>query len=194
MLPERVKPSGLDVGEILSAVGERRGFLDSVVLSGGEPTLQEGLGEFAAALRAQGLRVKLDTNGTRPDVLAELLDRGVVDYVAMDVKAPRARYAEFAGTAVDESAIAESIRLVQFRARDGEFRTTVAPGLREDDLLEIASWLKGARRYVLQPFRIPPEKGLVDATLETESALDVDSLRGAWSRIAPFVRGGGVRG
>lgn len=195
VLPERA-PQGptLDVDAILGKLRLRNGFLDGVVVSGGEPTLQPDLGPFLAAVRAAGLRTKLDTNGSRPGVLSALFARRLVDYVAMDVKAPPGRYAEFAGAAADLAALEASMRAIRDSGIDHEFRTTVAPGLREEDLVEIAEWIGRARRYVLQPFRVPPEKHLVDVEWESRPALSVDELRQAWARIAPRVAAGGVRG
>jgi pyruvate formate lyase activating enzyme len=140
-----------------------------------------------------GLRVKLDTNGSRPDVLNRLLERKLVDYVAMDIKAPRARYSEFAGVPVDLTRIEESIRLIRSTAPDYEFRTTVAPGLAAEDLRAIAEWISSARRYILQPFRVPPEKGLLDPAWADREALSPHALRDIWASVAPLVGAGGVR-
>ncbi len=195
VLPEReVEGPRLLVADVVERLRDRRGFLDSVAVSGGEPTLQPGLADFLAEVRSLGLRVKLDTNGSRPEVLAELLERRLVDYVAMDLKAPPSRYAEFAGGAVDLSAIEASILALRDDAPDAEFRTTVAPGLAAEDLLAIAQWIRGAKRYILQPFRVPPEKGLIDPAWAVREALSPEALREAWIRIASLVRGGGVRG
>ncbi len=197
--PELVLPEGeaarphLPTADVVERLRDRRGFLDSVVVSGGEPTLQSGLREFLAEVRALDLRVKLDTNGSRPDVLADLLDERCVDYVAMDLKAPPRRYSEFAGVAVPFDAIEASVRCIRERAPDYEFRTTVAPGLDGDDLATIAEWIRGARRYVLQPFVVPGEKRLLDPAWAERTALSTSELRDVWTRIAPAVRGGGVR-
>ncbi|MDD4903375.1 MAG: anaerobic ribonucleoside-triphosphate reductase activating protein [Candidatus Bipolaricaulis sp.] len=194
VLPE-LAPQGtaLAADAVLAKLRERTGFLDGVVVSGGEPTLQPDLGSFLGAVREAGLRIKLDTNGSRPEVLATLLRRGLIDYVAMDVKAPRSRYAEYAGVAVDLEAIEASIRAIREDAADYEFRTTVAPGLGEDDIVAIADWIRGARRYVLQPFRVPKEKHLVDPSWESRTALSVEELRKAWTAIGSRVAAGGVR-
>lgn len=194
VLPELAAQSPTVAAEaVLAKLRERNGFLDGVVVSGGEPTLQPDLGSFLASVREAGLRVKLDTNGSRPEVLAALLGRGLVDYVAMDVKAPPARYAEFVGVPVDLGALEESMRTIRDHGVDYEFRTTVAPGLGEDDLVAIAEWIRGARRYVLQPFRVPKEKHLIDPSWESREALSAEELRRAWIAIGSRVAGGGVR-
>ncbi len=139
--------------EVLSFLKRRRGLLDGVVISGGEPTLQSDLIPFAARLREMGFAVKLDTNGYRPDVLREAIAARVFDYVAMDVKAPPDKYALATGVDVDVERIELSIALLRSEAVDYEFRTTVVPGLLDqDDIVVIARWIAGARRYYLQQF------------------------------------------
>ena len=139
---------------VLAELERRRGFLDGVVFSGGEPTIQPDLAECVERVRALGFRVKLDTNGTHPEVLSALLSRGLLDYVAMDVKAPPSKL-EFICGGIDEAAAIEaSINLLLLSDVDYEFRTTVAPQLTHDDVLSIAHDLRGARRYVLQQCRV----------------------------------------
>lgn len=139
----------------LAWLDERKGFLDAVVITGGEPTLQPDLADFVRTVRSKGYLTKLDTNGTNPEVVAGLIDEGLLDYVAMDVKAPPGRYAEVCGAHVDLGAIETSIRLLLDGPIDYEFRTTVVPQLAEADIVAIAQWIRGARRYVLQQFRPP---------------------------------------
>ena len=133
----------------------RRGLLDGVVLCGGEPTLQRGLRSFARALRGMGYKIKLDTNGSRPDILRSVLAEGLADYVAMDVKAPLAKYEAVCGVAVDHRLINESIDLLMHSDVDYEFRTTVLPEFSHSDVLAIARRIRGARRYALQRYRLP---------------------------------------
>ena len=190
-LVEQVRP--LDSDALLARLGERVGFLDGVVITGGEPTLQADLAAFVARVKKLGFLVKLDTNGTRPAVLEDLLKRGLVDFVAMDIKAPRARYAEFCGVPVDLRVIETSIARLRAASIDVEFRTTVAPGLHAEDLLEAAAWIDGADAYWLQAFRSPEEKGLVDPAWAAREALGAEALRAVWRAIASRFRTGGVR-
>ena len=139
--------------EVLSFLERRRGQLDGVVVTGGEPTVQADLTSFLGQVRNLGLEVKLDTNGSRPDVLASLLDAGLVDFVAVDVKAPLGRYRELVGVEVDPREIARSVEIVLGQEVGHEFRTTVVhPLLGLDDLLAIGETVRGCGRYVLQPF------------------------------------------
>ena len=140
---------------VCASIVESAGWLDGVVVSGGEPTISEGLEALLENLRRLGVSIKLDTNGTNPRVLERLLRRGLVDYVAMDIKAPLdERYDKIAGTEVNIEDIRRSIQLVTTGPHDYEFRTTVCPGLlSKADVVEIASSIRGSRRYVLQQFR-----------------------------------------
>ena len=150
----------IDPAEVLAFVARRAGKVTGVVVTGGEPLLQADLASFLRALRAQGVPIKLDTNGYHPEALGALLDAGLVDYVAMDVKAPWAKYALLAGRpALDVARPAASAVLLCRGSTAYEFRTTVVPGLLDgDDIEAIAAWLAGlgdrsAIPYVLQQFR-----------------------------------------
>ena len=194
VLPEKTRELQLTgKQEVFRALEERRGFLDGVVITGGEPTLQPDLREFIREVRQLGLLVKLDTNGSRPEVLEDLLAAGLLDYVAMDVKAPLTRYSDFAGVPVDLSAIERSICLVRERVPDYEFRTTVAPGLMAEDLKEIAVLLAGSRCWFLQPFIVPEGKGLVDPAFERRPALGRSALLQIWREVSTGSIRGGVR-
>ncbi len=156
-----VRPA-LTVEQFLTWLGGRQGLLDGVCVSGGEPTLWgDELAELLRAVRALGLETKLDTNGTRPHVVAALFDEGLLDYVAMDVKAPfDARYALLAGCPVDLDAIRATMALLRDRCVDGvayEFRTTVAPPLGEDDLRDLAASLTSRDPWYLQAYLETPQ-------------------------------------
>ena len=185
----------LDVDDVLDALDRRRGFLDGVVLTGGEPTLQDDLEALIVRLRGMGYLIKLDTNGSRPDVVERLLERRLLDFVAMDVKGPTRRYGEFAGVEVPMDAIDRTIAILKRSRVDYAFRTTVAPGLTGDDLAAVAAWIGPARRYVLQRFRVPPDgaKALLDPSWADRGALDERDLRAVWAAIADRFEDGGVR-
>lgn len=140
--------------EILSFLSKRRGLVEGVVVTGGEPLLQEDLSVFLKKIKSLGFLVKVDTNGAYPMKLKELIESKLVDYVAMDVKAPKEKYPQLAGVTVDVSQINASINLIKQNVPQYEFRTTFVPALLvKEDIVEIAQWLKGADRYYLQQFR-----------------------------------------
>lgn len=144
----------MDETELLAFLEKRKGLLDGVAFTGGEPTLRKDLPDLFRKIKALGYPIKLDTNGLHPDRLKALLDEGLVDYVAMDIKNSPEKYALTAGVdTVDLEKISESIRLLMSSGVDYEFRTTVvdelhAPG----DFDAIANWIAGAKAYFLQPF------------------------------------------
>jgi pyruvate formate lyase activating enzyme len=151
--------------EILDYLKEKRKWLDGLVVGGGEPTLHAGLPDFLAQVKAAGFLVKLDTNGTNPEMIKELLDRKIVDYVAMDIKAPLEKYGLLTGVKVDLEKIKQSVELLKNSNIDYEFRTTVVPGLHEeDDFPKIGQWLKGSKKYFLQQFA--NDHALVDDQLQ----------------------------
>lgn len=130
----------------------------------GEPTLQEELLDFLMEIKKMGLKVKLDTNGTRPEVISRLLEEDVLDYIAMDVKGPLAKYSYITGNNTAHANLKEAIALLKNSRVEQEFRTTIIPGvLKEEDLLSIAKEIAGCRRYVLQQFS--PRPTIIDPAL-----------------------------
>lgn len=140
---------------IESYISENKDFLDGIVVSGGEPTMHEDLPDLLKKIKRTGLKVKLDTNGTNPDMLGSLISENLVDYIAMDVKAPlNQKYSDIAGVEVKLDNIKRSIDLIEASGIDYEFRTTIVPILlSEDDILSIISELSGSKKYALQQFR-----------------------------------------
>lgn len=157
VLPEKLvqtADSWIPEDALLSFLKQRRGLLEGVVISGGEPTLQPRLEPFIRDVRRMGFRIKLDTNGSRPELLAHLLDEELLDYVAMDVKTSRERYSELVGPCIQTDAIVKSIDLIRERAPDYEFRTTLIPEIHgRPEWLGMLDLIRGARRYSLQAFR-----------------------------------------
>lgn len=177
--------------EVLAFLKSRRGRLDGVCVSGGEPLLHPGLEDFLCAVKAMGYDVKLDTNGCFPGRLAALAQKGLVDYVAMDIKNSPARYGATAGVKeLDLQPIKESAAFLLAGGIDYEFRTTVVQELHTiDDFEAIGRWLAGARRYYLQPFEAsgnllspglhPPEKEfLAEALAALRPHIPAAALRG----------------
>ena len=163
VLPERIKEQPkITQKEFLEFLKNRKGLLEGVVICGGEPTISKGILQFVRKIRKLGYLVKLDTNGSNPVVLKDLIDKKLIDYVAMDIKAPKEKYAKTVGMTerwnkIIVKRINESINILKESAVDFEFRTTVVPNLhKKEDILKIVHWIKPAPRYFLQNFR--PEK------------------------------------
>ena len=162
--------------ELFAYLKKRRGLLDGVAVTGGEPLLQPDLGEFLEKIKALGLGVKLDTNGSKPQDLEKLLQKGLIDYIAMDLKNSPRKYEETAGARGILPAVQESVELIRSCGVDYEFRTTVVAELHEaEDFHAIGRWLRGAKAYYLQCFEDsgdilcpglhPPEKAELEQYL-----------------------------
>jgi len=154
-----------DMTPVFDFLERRKGLLDAVVISGGEPTLQKKLVTFLSRIKSMGFLVKLDTNGSRPQVLRALLAEGFVDYVAMDIKASLGHYTPGITSQCDPKSLLTSIELIMDSAPDYEFRTTcVKPFITLESITEILQRIKGAKRYALQTYR--PKKILDSAFFE----------------------------
>ncbi|MBR5474839.1 MAG: anaerobic ribonucleoside-triphosphate reductase activating protein [Lachnospiraceae bacterium] len=140
--------------DIFTFLKKRKPLLEGVCITGGEPTLQPDLETFIRQVRELGYLIKLDTNGSRPEVLARLLNEGLLDYVAMDIKSCRPRYSALTDVPVSLEAIAESIDLLKKSSIPYEFRTTVVRELHTaEDFLQIGQWLSGPSLYYLQNYQ-----------------------------------------
>lgn len=140
--------------EFFEFLQTRKKLLDGVVISGGEPTLQNDLLSFLEQIKQLGFLVKLDTNGTNPEVLKEALAQGLLDYVAMDIKHDPLRYSELTHVSVDVALLEAARDLLSTSGIAHEFRTTVVPGFHDDRVIEtICHFCEGAPRFVLQNFR-----------------------------------------
>jgi len=149
-----VKANQIDDGEVMEYLEKRRGLVDAVSVTGGEATLQPDLADFLRRVRALGYITKLDTNGLRPDVLKSLLDEGLVDYVAMDIKNSRESYGRTVGIeGYDVGKVQKSVEYLLGGAVPYEFCTTVVLEYhRRSDFESIGRWIAGAERYYLQRF------------------------------------------
>ena len=175
--PELVDPAlygeSVAQAEVLRFLEARRDVLQGLVVSGGEPTLHEDLPALLRAARDMGLATKLDTNGSLPARLEHVLTAGLVDYIALDIKAPWHSYSRVAGLPVDPADIAASLRLVIESGVDHEIRTTYGRQfLAPAELQEIAVMIQGCRRFALQGFR--PSKSLDPNVLAGSSALPAE--------------------
>lgn len=174
---------------VLDFLHRRQGMLDAVVITGGEPTLQQNLVPFIDMVRDLGYLVKLDTNGTNPQLLASLLSSGRLDYVAMDIKAPLEKYDVITPLmAVDMAKVRQSINLLRSSDVESEFRTTFAPNLTVDDAAQIAREIEGTKHYYIQQYR--PRDG------EDAPSHAPDTIRAAAAAAAAILGEGivGIRG
>jgi pyruvate formate lyase activating enzyme len=141
----------LEVDAVVSFLQKRKSFLDGVVISGGEPTLQKDLFEFCQRVQSIGYPVKLDSNGSNPHVIERLIDNHLVDYIAMDIKTDPDRYVPMITKVIDPNAIRSSIRIIMESGIAHEFRTTCVKSIVDKtDILSIARLIQGADLYVLQ--------------------------------------------
>ncbi len=161
--------------EIFAYINKRKGILDGVCISGGEPLLQPDIFEFISKIKETGLLVKLDTNGSYPDKLKEAIDRGLIDYVAMDIKTSKENYSRVCDVNVKIEDIEKSVQILLENKVDYEFRTTVVREMHtREDFEKISSWIKGAKRYFLQCFR--DNENLIGNNLSAYTASELESF------------------
>lgn len=145
----------LTAESIMDFLRKRAGLLDGVVITGGEPTLQADLIQFMKTIKDLGYKIKLDTNGSSPSIIENILENGLCNYFAVDYKAPSARYEEICGRGVNPRDVLNTIALLLERPVDFEVRTTIIPQLDKNDLITMAQELPVVPRYVLNRYRIP---------------------------------------
>ncbi|XOA42606.1 MAG: anaerobic ribonucleoside-triphosphate reductase activating protein [Candidatus Nealsonbacteria bacterium] len=190
VLPQKIKsqPKILQK-ELFNFLKDRKGLLEGVVICGGEPTINRNLAQFIKKIKDLGYLVKLDTNGSNPVMLKTLIGKKLIDYVAMDVKAPKEKYKEVVGllgcwTDKILRNIEKSINILKESKIDFEFRTTVIPNLlKKEDILKIAHWIKPAPKYFLQNFK--PEK-TIDPKFEKIKPYPQEYLLEIQKAISPF--------
>ena len=177
--------------EILNFLSKRTGLLEGVCITGGEPLMNGDIADFIKKIKEMGYSVKLDTNGTFPERLGMLLEHNLIDYVAMDIKNSKENYAKTAGIQnVSISDIEKSINLLKSSDIDYEFRTTVVNELHtKEDILKIAEWIKGAKRYFLQNFE--DSGNLIGENLTAVSKEALESMK---SSAKAFVENIQIRG
>ncbi len=191
VLPEQIAHDS-SAEQVLSFLKKRVGVLDGVAITGGEPLLHPDIGDFLREIKAMGFLIKLDTNGSFPDRLISLVEAGLADRVAMDVKNAPALYAKTVGLErFDLSGVERSKDFLLSGAVDYEFRTTVVKGLHtEGSLLDAARWIKGAKEYYLQQYK--DSGAILDA--EGLTAFDADEMRALADAVRTVVPTVQVRG
>lgn len=184
-------PPLMDEDELFKFLNKRKGLLDGVAITGGEPLMRQDLRSFITKIRSLGFLIKLDTNGFHPKALSELLDDGLIDYVAMDIKNSLSKYALTCGMdSLDTSFVEESVSLILEKAPDYEFRTTVVKEFHtKNDFENIGIWIRGAKAYYLQQYvesTSVPDKTLHSPTNE-EFLLYVETVK-------KYVQNASIRG
>ena len=185
VLPEKIKKQPrISEKDFFKFLKERKKLIDGVVVCGGEPAISKGLISLIKKIKKEGFLVKLDTNGSEPKILEELIDKKLIDYVAMDIKGPKEKYGEFSGQKVNIREIQKSIDILKKGKIDYEFRSTIVPTLhKKGDVIEMAKWIRGAKRYYLQNFR--PEK-TIDPKFEKIKPYPQEFLLEIQKAISPF--------
>jgi len=182
----------IEAEEIFNHLESRKKWLDGICITGGEPTLHKGLFDFISKIKQMGFLVKLDTNGTDPEVIKKLIEAKLIDYIAMDIKAPLKEYKKTVKRDVGLEKIQDSIDLIRNSGIEYEFRTTVVPKFFDEKVaLAIGNWLKGSKKYCLQQFR--PEKTL-DKNLQKEKPYTHEKLKEFAEILKPFFDSVEVRG
>lgn len=169
----------------------RKGLLDGVAITGGEPTLNKDLPEFMAKIKELGYAVKLDSNGTNPEMLEKIISDGCVDYVAMDIKNCKEKYAQTAG--IDNrfmERIEKSVDILMQKRVDFEFRTTVVKQFHTvEDMIKLSEWIKGDEKYFIQAFKNSGD--LIDPNMES---IEYDDYQRFLDAIKPQLPNSSIRG
>lgn len=185
---DRTRLSPLDEGRLYAFLEARKGFLDGVVISGGEPTLSRELSSLCRRIKAMGYSIKLDTNGSRPDVIKALMDQRLIDYIAVDIKTDPSWYPRFIKKGYDPASLLSSIRIVMEWGGEYEFRTTCVKPLVDAAVIEkITHIIQGASLYALQSFR---ENELLHPEFfrNSEPGYDHDEMELLKSLAEPWVK------
>ena len=172
--------------EFYQFLHDNKKWLDGVCICGGEPTIHKDLPEHIQKMRDLGYKVKLDTNGTNPNMVSQLINDKLVDYVAMDIKSPLYKYETVVQVPVDQDKIAQTVVVLLQNQVASEFRTTAVPTLiDEQDFEEIGQWIAGAEKYFIQQFS---NKTCLKKALEQLGPFSIEQLETFKAIVAPYVK------
>ena len=184
------KPNNSEA-EFFAHLSRRKGKLEGVCITGGEPTIQPDIIAFIKKIKALGFLVKLDSNGSQPEVLKKIIAEKLVDFIAMDIKSSQKNYNKATGLKFDIKKINQSVKMIMASGIDYEFRTTVVPGIHsEQDFEEIGQWIKGAKSYFLQEYR---ERHILDPKLKSQTAGQTLDLQKIKKILKPDLKNVGIR-
>jgi pyruvate formate lyase activating enzyme len=171
--------------EIIDFLIQKKKWIDAVVVTGGEPTLYPELIDFFREIKKLGFKIKLDTNGTNPELLWDMLDEKLIDYIAMDIKAPLKSYDKVTITPINNEKIKKTISLIKNSNIDYEFRTTIIPSLlTKEDMIDIGKDLDGAKTYVIQQFC--DKGGVLDLTFKDAKTYSKEELYEIKELLKPY--------
>jgi len=211
VLSEKIKKNEIPEKDFFNFLKERKGLLEAVTICGGEPTINKDLPDFIKKIKKLGYLVKLDTNGLNPKMLKKLIDEKLIDYVAMDIKAPvgaknqnlkcknqndnskfKDKYEQATGTKIDLEKIKKSIATIKNSGLDYEFRMTVVPRIHtKEDILQIAKDISPAKKFYLQNFN--KTKPLLDPSFQKIKPYGAEYLLEIQKEISPFFEFCGIR-
>ncbi len=186
VLPEKIKDHPeIKEEDFFYFLSQRKNKINGVVVCGGEPTINPEIDNFLEKIKKEGFLVKLDTNGSNPEVLERLINKNLLDYIAMDVKAPLQKYEEVVGAKFDSQKIKKSIEIIIKSGVDYEFRSTLISDLHtNEDVVIMGEMVKGAKKYFLQSFR--PEK-TIDESFLLKKPFFKEEMEEFKKRVSPFV-------
>ena len=191
VLPEQIEEASISEDEVMSFLKKRVGMLDGVAITGGEPLLHADMPQLLRKIKDLGYKIKLDTNGSNPKLLRDIVEAGLVDRVAMDIKNAPEEYPKTAGCNVSMAAIEEAKNFLLGGAVDYEFRTTVVKGIHtKESLVAAAKWISGAKEYYLQQFK--DSGNLINP--EELTAFDENEMHGLADAVREYVPTVEVRG
>jgi pyruvate formate lyase activating enzyme len=183
----------IDEKEIIDYLEVRKDKLEAISISGGEPLLYDEIDTFIKKIKKLGYLVKIDTNGTYPDKLKNLIDKNLVDYVSMDVKAPKNKYNNLCGIKIDFSNIEKSIEIIKRISPDYEFKTTFVPDLLvKEDIINIAKMLKGSKLFYLQ--QLKNDSSMLSKKMNEVKPYSTDYLNETLNDIKPYFKNCYLRG
>jgi len=172
---------------------ERKNYLDAILLSGGEITAKPDFIEFVRKIKKYGYLVGIETNGSNPDAIKKLIDNELVDFIAMDLKSDLETYYMAAGVKVEKEKIKKSVELIKDSNVDYEFRTTVVPGLfNEETAIKIGAWLNGSKKYVLQQFN--NDRDMINKSFKRKKPYIVDKLKKFKKILEPYIKDVRIKG
>jgi pyruvate formate lyase activating enzyme len=175
----------LDEERILEMLAKRKKLIDGVVITGGEPTLHKDLPQLLEKIKKLGLKIKLDTNGANPEMIQELINKKLIDFIAMDIKSPLEKYEQITRIKTDTAKIKKSVEIIMKSGTEYEFRTTAQPDLlTKEDFQKIGQWLKGAKKYCIQQFKTMPE--MIDETFKNKNTYSKEELEEIKKSLANY--------